>query len=489
MPNLNLSNLTWDQVRQQYPDLYARYGPGSSGYVDTTTPTLPGAGGRPPSNYDPAYGGIPNIPGTGDTAANAIQSNLANLPNILGLAGGINSFQNQQSINPYIQNLPGYTGMMAGQSGIIGDQLKGMVPADVMANLNQWGAERGVSTGIGGNSPNTNAAVLRAMGLTSLAQQQTGMSNLQRAIGEIPTPALYDPSRMMVSPAEAQANAVLQSILASAPVPAAAAAAAEAAMLRGLQAGRNQIPPSNPGGGGGGLGSSGNPAGSGGWAGTPWANPAYTQPPAVGRSGYFPSDTAQYQNQPGQSFAQPRVPTTAPGSGGWSPGNYGLWDSINQSTLGSGFGSSLFDAGGMLGGGSPLFGYDTGIGSFDQGFGNYYQGYGGYEPDTFSPEWFDMMGFENPTISSGIGSFDQGFTGSQPSSFGDYSGMFSDSYGTPSFDPYGSFGQTQDTSNVWDMVNSATLGSDIGGYDFAGAGSWEDQFWGDVGSGYTDDWY
>jgi hypothetical protein len=81
----------------------------------------------------------------------------------------------------YIHNaLSGYAGMP-----IIQSQLAGEVSPDVMSNIYQTAAERGVS-GSGVGSPNSNAAMLRALGLTSMGQQEKGLSSLNSAIGTVP---------------------------------------------------------------------------------------------------------------------------------------------------------------------------------------------------------------------------------------------------------------------------------------------------------------
>jgi hypothetical protein len=59
----------------------------------------------------------------------------------------------------------------------IGSGLQGQLSPDVIAGLTQRGAERGIS--VGSNSPNAGAAILRAMGLTSMDVQQAAEKNLQ----------------------------------------------------------------------------------------------------------------------------------------------------------------------------------------------------------------------------------------------------------------------------------------------------------------------
>lgn len=64
----------------------------------------------------------------------------------------------------------------------IEEQLSGKLPSDVLSNLYQTGAEAGFRTGAPGGAA-SNAATLRALGLTSLGMQQQGLKNLNEAYG------------------------------------------------------------------------------------------------------------------------------------------------------------------------------------------------------------------------------------------------------------------------------------------------------------------
>ena len=94
---------------------------------------------------------------------------------------------------PYDQYTQGFQqgqyhqGLLAGYPGgnIIQQQMTGMLPADVLSNIYQQGAERGVSTGMPG-SGNANAATMRALGLTSLDLQQQGLDNALKLYGTAP---------------------------------------------------------------------------------------------------------------------------------------------------------------------------------------------------------------------------------------------------------------------------------------------------------------
>jgi len=235
MPNLNLSNWTWDQIKDEYPDIYRQYGPGTPGFVDPNAPapigppppaTSPGitqAPGLAPTGYDSTFGGIYNVPDPGSTARLAIDANRNNMPAITDLIKSIN---------------PNYDA----QQGIIGDQLGGNIPADVVRKLSQLGAERGVAIGSPG-SQNSMAALLQALGLTSLDMTKSGMDYASRF-----TDQNYGMARPnFVTPEDMQAAATAQSINNSAPNPRLAAEEA----LRRLQMGLGDIGP-QPGSVGGG---------------------------------------------------------------------------------------------------------------------------------------------------------------------------------------------------------------------------------------------
>ncbi len=113
-----------------------------------------------------------------------------------GLAGDINRFMVSQAEQPVLANLPGYASMREQQSGNIGAQLRGEVPMDVRNLITQAGAERGVMGGQAAGSPNANAAWLRALGLTSIGQQQAGQAGLTAAIQQTPYPELYNPASL-----------------------------------------------------------------------------------------------------------------------------------------------------------------------------------------------------------------------------------------------------------------------------------------------------
>lgn len=99
--------------------------------------------------------------------------------------------------------IPNDPALEAQSSKVIGQELQGEVPQDVQNLLAQQAAERGVATGVGTDSPNANAAYLRALGLTSLGQIQEGQQNLTSAVGRNPVARTFDPSTQLLTPDQA----------------------------------------------------------------------------------------------------------------------------------------------------------------------------------------------------------------------------------------------------------------------------------------------
>jgi len=113
------------------------------------------------------------------------------------LASGINNFMTQQAQNPYLANMPGYSPAVAQRGQVINQQLKGQLPEDVIYQINQAAAQRGVGNGMVGGQ-NFNAAYLRALGLNSLQMQQQGSQNLTQGIADTPVPQLFNPASLVV---------------------------------------------------------------------------------------------------------------------------------------------------------------------------------------------------------------------------------------------------------------------------------------------------
>lgn len=208
-----------------------------------TVPTIPGlttaAGGStsgglpslPPTSAGPSTGlsnydvpGLSPVASTLNTSGGTVGSSTGSAtgvggyspgaaPNLGSLTQMINqlNLQGQQAANA--GRIPGEQGLETQSSGMIGQELAGQLPQDVITQLQQQAAERGIATGSPG-SDNSNAAYLRALGLTSLQEQQQGQQNLTAAEARNPAARVFDPTSQLLTPAQAgqlnNENAMLQ---------------------------------------------------------------------------------------------------------------------------------------------------------------------------------------------------------------------------------------------------------------------------------------
>lgn len=273
----------------------------------------------------PQYGGVPTVPSPEESLAQALYGTSTNLGGLYGLAGQTNQFNAAQAAGQYAANLPLYGPMTQQASTDIYSNLQGQLPPDVVQQLQQRAAERGVQTGAAGG-PNQNAAYLRALGLTSLDLENLGQTQLSQAVARTPTGPLFDPSKFYITPADQSQAQLLANIYASAPNPTAAAENALRLAQQGLIAGHG----AGAGGAGGGLPGGGAPSTApGGPVTTPQATVSYPgtgggagSPTAQGYQAWLnalPRGAAQTQQgvQPmygdltSQSFLNPSAP---PGS-------------------------------------------------------------------------------------------------------------------------------------------------------------------------------
>lgn len=185
-----------------------------------------------PSYYDPRYGGIPAVPNPASSASAAIGANIGNMSQLYSLYGGINNFMAGQAANQLKLNMPNYEGLIGQRSKLIGEELAGQVPQDVVDLLIQQAAERGIATG-SPVSPNSNAAYLRALGLTSLDLTKRGTADLSTAVHDTPTAPLSNPTQMFITPDAIQEAQMAANLYASAPRP--GDAAREAMSYGGLK--------------------------------------------------------------------------------------------------------------------------------------------------------------------------------------------------------------------------------------------------------------
>lgn len=178
-------------------------------------------GGSPttPTGYDPRYGGIPNLPDYTTDTSTMVGTDV----------------QSQM-----LKNLPGYQAMVGADTGNIESNLAGRIAPDVISLMQQQAAERGVETGAPG-APITDAAYLRALGLTSLQLQQLGHQQLTEAMARTPIQQTQTTTTRRDLAAE-------KAIYASAPNPRAAAEQAIRDAQAGMGAGEVSAGRPRPGG-------------------------------------------------------------------------------------------------------------------------------------------------------------------------------------------------------------------------------------------------
>lgn len=224
--------------------------PNLTGGGATSVTTTPGANaqqgttGTTPMYWTPQAGGVPQVPSLAQTQGQAVSGNLSNLTGIQDLASQTNQFNLGQAANQFAQ-LPGYTQDLSNIGASIADLTAGKIPTDVLTQLQQAAAERGIATGSPG-SPNADAAYLRALGLTSLGLQNQGLTNLKTALGTLPSAPLFNPASFYYTPEQQQAAAQAQSTYNAAPIPAYAQQQAMQATKAGMNRGNQPTTTGQP---------------------------------------------------------------------------------------------------------------------------------------------------------------------------------------------------------------------------------------------------
>lgn len=357
-------------------------------------PVLPGQPGTGGSNTP--WGLVPQVPDPIATANAAITGDIANFPQLSQLANQVNTFNTQQAIAPYIANLPGYSQMVEQSSANIGNLLQGQIPQDVLNLIGQQAAERGVNQGIAG-SPNQNAEMLRALGLTSLGLQQQGEGELTAAIGRTPVPQLFNTAQFLTTPGDEQAAQMAANIYAAAPNPGMQAQALIDLFTKFMsQLGQGGRGPSlvTPGGGfGQGSYSAGGP--------TPGATGGGGGGPATGRPGLSLNTGAIFGNQPTQAPFQ--GPAINYGTGGASGGFQGPAIDPWTGAFSGGFqGPAIDPFTGAASGGFQGPAIDPWSGAFS----------GGYQGPAIDPfSGAASGGFQGPSIDPWSGVASGGFQG------------------------------------------------------------------------------
>lgn len=142
-------------------------------------------------------GGAP----TPTTTGTALSENLSAAPDLTSLTELINTLNRNAQTQANQARIPNDPALEQQSSANIGSELSGQLPSDVLRNIQQAAAERGVGIGSPG-SDNANTAMLRALGLDTLALQQQGQANLSSAVARNPAAPIFDPSKMLLTPAQ-----------------------------------------------------------------------------------------------------------------------------------------------------------------------------------------------------------------------------------------------------------------------------------------------
>lgn len=121
------------------------------------------------NTYTPSTGG--------GLAGQAAQQNIAAAPDIARLSQLINQINHAANQ----QRVTGGAALEAQSSQNIANELAGNLPQSYLQNLQTSMAQRGAAGGFGVDSPNMNAAALRAMGLESMDIQRQGQTDLNSA--------------------------------------------------------------------------------------------------------------------------------------------------------------------------------------------------------------------------------------------------------------------------------------------------------------------
>jgi hypothetical protein len=169
----------------------------------------------------------------------AVAGDTAALPGLKTLGTGVSNYLEDQLVNNYNVAIPDYSGLAAQSSQNIGSELRGELPQDVINQITQNAAERGIITGTSG-SGNAEAALLRSLGLTSLNMTGLGEQNLSGAVARSPIAKPFDISSLFITPEQVQEAQTMANVYASAPDPAAAGQHMEALARGG--AGAEELP-------------------------------------------------------------------------------------------------------------------------------------------------------------------------------------------------------------------------------------------------------
>lgn len=164
-----------------------------------------GAAGSAASGFYPTSGYTTITTPTSGTNAGVSTGSISNLPTAPPDLAAVTELVNLLNRNAQQQanqnRIPGASGLEQQSSSNIASLLAGNVPSDVQRNLYQTAAERGIAVGSPG-SDNSQSALLRALGLTSLGLQSQGQSDLSAAYARNPAAPIFDPTTQLLTPAQ-----------------------------------------------------------------------------------------------------------------------------------------------------------------------------------------------------------------------------------------------------------------------------------------------
>jgi len=138
------------------------------------------------------------------------KQNLSAVPDLASLTALINGINQNAQTNANAARLPGGAALLAQQSANIGTGLSGQLDPSVVAMLQQQAAELGAGRGMAPGAASTNAAYLRALGLTATQRQDTASQQLNAALGANPGAPLFNPAQFLVTPSQAGTTTTTQ---------------------------------------------------------------------------------------------------------------------------------------------------------------------------------------------------------------------------------------------------------------------------------------
>lgn len=149
-------------------------------------------------------------PGSGSAVTAAGNPNLNNLSNpdwIKAMSEMVTQLNIDAQQKANASRIPGAAGLEKQSSTNIADALAGKLPADVINQIAQASAERGVGTG-NPMGASTSADLLKAIGLNSLQLQGQGQSWLDQALGRNPSGQIANTQALVTTPAQAESLAL-----------------------------------------------------------------------------------------------------------------------------------------------------------------------------------------------------------------------------------------------------------------------------------------